>query len=102
MRRVEINDITINNYYVCESHFPNQILDYATRKILIKTAKPLTVAELKQLPNKAHRKSDGTLKIRRASDEYDMNIEEGFDEDAYDLEESNGKQDFWTQSHYRA
>lgn len=96
MRRVDIGDITINNYYVCEAHFPNQILDYATRKILIKTAKPLTVAELEQLPNKAHRKSDGTLKIQRASDEYDMNIEEGFDEDAYDLEESNGKPIVWT------
>lgn len=89
MRRVDIGDITINNYYVCESHFPNQILDYATRKILIKTAKPLTVAELKALPNK--KKTANISKTRHLSDEYDAQIEQDFDDDGYELEESNGK-----------
>lgn len=47
---MDTNDVNINNYYVCEIHFPQQILDYATRKILIKTAKPLTLDELKLMP----------------------------------------------------
>lgn len=94
MRRVDIGDITINNYYVCETHFPNQILDYATRKILIKTAKPLTVAELKAMPAKSRRKGEAASKIRRHSEEYDVHIEDGFDEDDYDLEESNGEDGF--------
>lgn len=89
MRRVDIGDITINNYYVCETHFPNQILDYATRKILIKTAKPLSVAELKALP--ARHKGDPALKSRRQSDEYDAHIEQEFDDDEdYELEDSKG------------
>lgn len=50
MRRVDLGEINVNNYYVCETHFPNQILDYATRKILIKTALPLSLAETKMLP----------------------------------------------------
>lgn len=50
MRRVDLGEINVNNYYVCEMHFPNQILDYATRKILIKTALPLSMAESKLLP----------------------------------------------------
>lgn len=89
MRRVDIGDITINNYYVCEIHFPNQILDYATRKILIKTAKPLSIAELKALP--AHHKT--SIKSRRQSDEdYDANIEQEYDDDDedYELEDSKG------------
>lgn len=96
MRRVDIGDITINNYYVCESHFPNQILDYATRKILIKTAKPLSVAELKELPIKTPRKTDAKSKIRNHDDDdddeqYDVHIQDGFDENDFELEESNGK-----------
>lgn len=86
MARVEIGDITINNYYVCESHFPNQILDYATRKILIKTAKPLTVAELNELP--AHGKHNTSLKSRRDSDEYDG--QEYDDDEDYELEDNKG------------
>lgn len=88
MRRVELGGITINNYYVCENHFPNQILDYATRKILIKTAKPLTLAELSALPKKEGKKS----KSRRYSDEYDQYAEQEYDddEDAYDMEDSKG------------
>lgn len=50
LARMDSNEININNYYVCEIHFPQQILDYATRKILIKTAKPLTLDELKAMP----------------------------------------------------
>lgn len=96
MRRVDIGDITINNYYVCETHFPNQILDYATRKILIKTAKPLSVAELKELPIKTPRKTDAKSKIRNHDDDdddeqYDVHIQDGFDENDFELEESNGK-----------
>lgn len=88
LRRVEIGDITINNYYVCESHFPNQILDYATRKILIKTAKPLTVAELKALPAQNRH---GKHKSRHDSDEYDAQIEQEFEDDEdYELEETQG------------
>lgn len=93
LRRVEIGDITINNYYVCETHFPNQILDYATRKILIKTAKPLNLEELKALPKRDDRK----VKPRRhSSDEFDMHIEQEFDDDDidagdYELDDSNGE-----------
>lgn len=91
MRRVDIGDITINNYYVCEIHFPNQILDYATRKILIKTAKPLSMVELKALPATQNRKD--SLKSRRLSDDYDAHIEEEYeDDDDYDLEDSKGKE----------
>lgn len=91
LRRVEIGDITINNYYVCEVHFPNQILDYATRKILIKTAKPLSLDELKTLP----KRDDKKLKSKRhSSDEYDMHIEQEFDDDIdagdYEIEDSKG------------
>lgn len=87
MRRVDIGDITINNYYVCEIHFPNQILDYATRKILIKTAKPLTIAELSALPS--HHKT--SHKSRRHSDDYDAHIEQEYDDDeGYELEDSKG------------
>lgn len=92
LRRVEIGDITINNYYVCEIHFPNQILDYATRKILIKTAKPLSLEELKALPKRDEKK----VKPRRhSSDEFDMHIEQDFDDDIdpadYELDDSNGE-----------
>lgn len=92
LRRVEIGDITINNYYVCETHFPNQILDYATRKILIKTAKPLTCEELKVLP----KRDDKKVKPKRhSSDEFDMHIEQEFDDDIdaadYELDDSNGE-----------
>lgn len=91
MRRVDIGDITINNYYVCEIHFPNQILDYATRKILIKTAKPLTIAELKTLP--ASRQKNRSFKAHRDSSEaYDVHIEHEYDDedDNYELEDSKG------------
>ncbi|XP_055317617.1 uncharacterized protein LOC129576464 [Sitodiplosis mosellana] len=90
MRRVDIGDITINNYYVCEIHFPNQILDYATRKILIKTAKPLTLAELKALPAQSrHSKNDSAKSRRRHSEDYDAHIEEEYeDDDDFDLEDS--------------
>lgn len=87
MRRVEIGDVTINNYYVCEIHFPNQILDYATRKILIKTAKPLSLDEVKELPISNGMKS----KARRLSDlDYDM---QEFDDEngAYEVDDSKGK-----------
>lgn len=88
IRRVDIGDITINNYYVCEIHFPNQILDYATRKILIKTAKPLSMAELKALP--AHHKRH--VKTRRRSDDYDGQDEQDYDVDGnYEIEDSKGK-----------
>lgn len=89
LRRVEIGDITINNYYVCEIHFPNQILDYATRKILIKTAKPITLDELKKLPKISDEKSKSR---RHNSDEYDMHIEQEFDDndESYGLEDSKG------------
>lgn len=91
MRRVEINDITINNYYVCEIHFPNQILDYATRKILIKTAKPLSMAELKDLPAQ-HRLKGASSKSRRHSDDYDIEIDQDeYEDDDYELEDSKGK-----------
>lgn len=84
MRRVDIGDITINNYYVCETHFPNQILDYATRKILIKTAKPLSIAELKALPVRSK---------KELGDEYDAHIQQEFDDDEdYQIEDSKGKQ----------
>lgn len=82
MRRVEINDININNYYVCEAHFPNQILDYATRKILIKTAKPLTVAELDALP--AHNRYVN-IRSKQSYDDDDQD----YDEDDY--EDSKGR-----------
>lgn len=102
MRRVDIGDITINNYYVCETHFPNQILDYATRKILIKTAKPLSVVELKAMPTtNRHGKNVNQTKSRRRSDEYDAHIvqdyddeeeeeEEDDDDDNYEIEDSKG------------
>lgn len=82
MRRVEINDININNYYVCEAHFPNQILDYATRKILIKTAKPLTCAELEALP------SHNRYVNIRPKHSYDDD-DQDYDEDDY--EDSKGE-----------
>lgn len=89
LRRVEIGDITINNYYVCETHFPNQILDYATRKILIKTAKPLTVAELKALPT--HNRHGKNKKSRHDSDEYDAQMEQEYEDDEdYEVEDSKG------------
>lgn len=88
MRRVDIGDITINNYYVCEAHFPNQILDYATRKILIKTAKPLSVAELKALPA-SQRRIGGASK----SDEYDAHIDD-FDDEDYEIEPEKGNDHF--------
>lgn len=91
LRRVEIGDITINNYYVCETHFPNQILDYATRKILIKTAKPLNLEELKALPKRDGKRPKPK---RHSSDEYDMHIEQEFDDDFdvddYELDDSKG------------
>ena len=40
-----MNEININNYYVCEAHFENQVLDYATRKILIRNAQPNALAD---------------------------------------------------------
>lgn len=88
LRRVEIGDITINNYYVCEIHFPNQILDYATRKILIKTAKPLSLDELKVMPKMKGKKSE---LMRHRSIEFDMNE---FDDDngVYEMEDSKGTQ----------
>lgn len=92
LRRVEIGDITINNYYVCETHFPNQILDYATRKILIKTAKPLSLDELKALPKRDDKKAKPR---RHNSDEFDMHIEQEFDDEIdagdYELDDSNGE-----------
>lgn len=90
MRRVDIGDITINNYYVCEIHFPNQILDYATRKILIKTAKPLSMAELRALPAQSrHSKHE---RSRRHSDDYDAQIEEEYeDDDDFEPEDSKGE-----------
>lgn len=75
VRRVDSNDININNYYVCEVHFPNQILDYSTRKILIKTAKPLSMAELNALPPSSH------LPMRKA---YIADLDEEYDEDTND------------------
>lgn len=85
MRRVEINDININNYYVCEAHFPNQILDYATRKILIKTAKPLTCAELEAMPVQSR-----YVNIRaKQSLNYNEDNDQDYDED--DFEDSKGK-----------
>lgn len=92
MRRVDIGDITINNYYVCEIHFPNQILDYATRKILIKTAKPLSMAELKEIPAQSrHNKKESRKSRRLVSDDYDAHIEEEYDDDDdFELEDSKG------------
>lgn len=90
MRRVDIGDITINNYYVCEIHFPNQILDYATRKILIKTAKPLTLAELKVLPGQDRLKKEKSSKSSRQSDEYDEHIEQEYDDEEYEIEDRKG------------
>lgn len=43
MRRLEEEDININNFYVCELHFENQIMEFATRKILIRTAQPIPI-----------------------------------------------------------
>lgn len=91
MRRVDIGDITINNYYVCEIHFPNQILDYATRKILIKTAKPLSMAELKDMPAQSRHSRNLSRKSRRHSDDYDAHIEEEYDDDDdFEPEDSKG------------
>lgn len=95
MRRVDIGDITINNYYVCEIHFPNQILDYSTRKILIKTAKPLSMAELEALPVTHKRRSkhetSKSKRVHRHSDEYDEHIEQEYDdEDEYEVEDVKG------------
>lgn len=83
MRRVDLGEINVNNYYVCEQHFPNQILDYATRKILIKTATPLSLTESKLLPFSAaglmmnalnglvKQKSNDELLKRDENDSYD-------------------------------
>lgn len=84
---------------MCETHFPNQILDYATRKILIKTAKPLNLDELKALPKRDERKSKPR---RHSSDEYDMHIEQEFDDyidddGDYEPEDSKGIYDQITQ-----
>lgn len=43
MHRLENDTININNFYVCELHFENQIMEFATRKILIRTAQPIPV-----------------------------------------------------------
>lgn len=43
MRRLEADAININNFYVCEMHFENQIMEFATRKILIRTAQPIPI-----------------------------------------------------------
>lgn len=61
--RMASKEININNYYVCEIHFPKQILDYSTRKILLKTAKPLTLDELKKLPPR-ERNAKASLPMR--------------------------------------
>lgn len=81
MRRVDSGDININNYYVCEAHFPNQILDYSTRKILIKTALPLSLAELKLMPHKAQQ---SLKKNNIKSDRYNSDFDDDFDEDTND------------------
>lgn len=95
MRRVDIGDITINNYYVCEIHFPNQILDYATRKILIKTAKPLSLAELKALPKGRSSKhgSSKSKRRRKHSEEYDAHVDVEYDDDDdFEPEDSKGSE----------
>lgn len=51
MKRLDANEININNYYMCEAHFDNQILDYATRKILVRHATPAALEESKFNPN---------------------------------------------------
>lgn len=85
MRRIEINDININNYYVCEAHFPNQILDYTTRKILIKTAKPLSVAELETMPAQNRYI---TVRPKQALN-YDEDNDQDYDEDDYEDSKGN-------------
>lgn len=88
LRRVDLGEININNYYVCETHFPNQILDYATRKILIKTALPLTLAETKLLPFTAglmmnpfnHLTADGSNKNGNNCN-FGQDDDDDFDED---------------------
>lgn len=66
LQRLDSGDINIHNHYLCEQHFPNQILDYLHKKMLIKTAKPLTMAELKEMLQKDSR-YDGKLSARRYS-----------------------------------
>lgn len=43
MQRLDTESININNFYVCELHFENQIMEFATRKILIRTAQPIPI-----------------------------------------------------------
>lgn len=43
IQRLDDAKVNIHNYYVCESHFENQIMEFATRKILIRTAIPVPV-----------------------------------------------------------
>lgn len=90
-----IKDININNYYVCEIHFPNQILDYATRKILIKTAKPLSLVELNALPpHERFVKAAIPMRIPRRRQtinysydhEYDDDNDDGHSENTFDPE----------------
>lgn len=47
LKRLEDGDININNFYMCEAHFENQILDYATRKILVRNAQPTALDDSK-------------------------------------------------------
>lgn len=95
MRRVDLGEINVNNYYVCETHFPNQILDYATRKILIKTALPLSMAETKLLPFSAGLMMNALSGL--ANQTMNKNTAEAFggnndDDDDYDDEDNdNGK-----------
>lgn len=98
MRRVDLGEINVNNYYVCETHFPNQILDYATRKILIKTALPLSMAETKLLPFSAELMMNALSGL--ANQNVNKNAIDGFvgnngddddDDDYDDVENDNGE-----------
>lgn len=97
MRRVDQGEININNYYVCEIHFPNQILDYATRKILIKTALPLTMAESKMhpystgMPNSSFNNSMLNKTNGKMQNGYLQDIDDDDDDDDFDDDNNDGQ-----------